>query len=217
MSAETTTVSSCSPEQLQSPTSVQLRIGTSRKELHSRQFGVAFQRQECRLHNHLLDNGDSHKPSQGGAYERAFGLTRTIDHQHAERQHLKRDREPCTSVFHEPRQHISSESCCHLEVCQYGSSVSKSLRPWASRVSRCAVTSLSQAPARQVNTTVRKRRNWERNKDSCKETRKTSRSIWDNSLVKLGSSRAAMKAHRAKKRRKPSSSHTITLRRFVYF
>ena len=93
--------------------------------------------------------------------------------------------------------------------------MSESLRPWASR---CAVTSLSQAPARQVNTTVRKRRNWERNKDSCKETRKTSLSKRDNSLVKLGSSRAAMKDHRAPKKKKGfivSHHHIAQVRVFL--
>ena len=54
--------------QLPSSTSMQLHIGTSREELPTCQFGVAFQRQGCRFHhNHLLDYGDSHCPSQGGS------------------------------------------------------------------------------------------------------------------------------------------------------
>ena len=53
------------PEQLPSPTSMQLRVRTSREKLPTGQFGVAIQRQECRFnHNHLFDYGDSQCPAQ---------------------------------------------------------------------------------------------------------------------------------------------------------
>ena len=55
-------------EQLPSPTSMQLRLGDDKGGVAHASIDIAVQRQEFRFfHVHLLDNGDSHCPSQGEA------------------------------------------------------------------------------------------------------------------------------------------------------